>query len=76
MIGDNPEATSHSKIHRANEVCLGWSALTQILDTLDQAVRTDDYEQVRETLLAAVQGYAPSNGIVDLLYEQHIKIGT
>lgn len=76
LIGDNPEATSHSKIHRANEVFIKWSALSQVLQTLDTAVRGDDYAQVRETLLAAVQGYTPSNGIVDLLYEQHIKVGS
>ncbi len=76
LIGDNPESTAHSKIHRANEVHISWSALLPILDTLRQAVRDDDYNQVRETLLSTVQGYAPSNGIVDLLYEQHQKLGS
>ena len=71
LIGDNPESTAHSKIHRANEVYLSWNALLPVLDSLRQAVRDDDYQQVRQTLLATVQGYAPSNGIVDLLYEQH-----
>ncbi len=73
LIGDNPEATAHSKIHRANEVYTTWSALLPILDTLREAVREDDYNQVRDTLLATVQGYAPTNGIVDLLYEQHAR---
>ncbi|SDS42944.1 NDP-sugar epimerase, includes UDP-GlcNAc-inverting 4,6-dehydratase FlaA1 and capsular polysaccharide biosynthesis protein EpsC [Halopseudomonas litoralis] len=76
LIGDNPEATAHSKIHRANEVHLPWAALLPVLDALRQAVRDDDYNQVRETLLSTVQGYAPSNGIVDLLYEQHHKLGS
>ncbi|WP_256582250.1 nucleoside-diphosphate sugar epimerase/dehydratase [Pseudomonas sp. MYb185] len=73
LIGDNPEATTHSKIHRANEVYMTWSALLPVLDSLRQAVRDDDYNLVRETLLATVQGYAPTNGIVDLLYEQHAR---
>jgi len=76
LIGDNPESTAHSKIHRANEDHISWSELLPILDTLRQAVRDDDYNQVRETLLSTVQGYAPSNGIVDLLYEQHQKLGS
>lgn len=76
LIGDNPEATAHSKIHRANEVYIPWSQLLPILDTLRQAVRDDNYNLVRETLLSTVQGYAPSNGIVDLLYEQHLKLGS
>src|SRR5690554_1418889 len=59
LIGDNPETTAHSKIHRANEVCLSWSALLPVLDGLRQAVRDDDYQQVRQTLLTTVQGYAP-----------------
>lgn len=76
LIGDNPEATAHSKIHRANEVYLSWNALLPILDQLREAVREDDYQQVRNTLLATVQGYAPSNGIVDLLYQQHERLET
>ncbi|EZQ17245.1 membrane protein [Halopseudomonas bauzanensis] len=76
LIGDNPEATAHSKIHRANEVYIPWNQLLPILDTLRQAVRDDNYNLVRETLLSTVQGYAPSNGIVDLLYEQHLKLGS
>src|SRR5690606_42099934 len=45
--------------------------LLPILDTLRQAVRDDDYELVRETLLSTVQGYSPTGEIVDLLYQQH-----
>ena len=48
--------------------------LLPILDTLRQVVRDDDYELIRETLLNTVQGYAPSNGIVDLLYAQHEQL--
>lgn len=70
LIGDNPEQTAHEKIHRANEVFIPWVELRPILDKLRQAVRDDDYEQVRSTLLHVVQGYQPSNGIVDLIYEQ------
>lgn len=75
LIGDNPETTSHSKIHRANEVYLEWDELREHLNTLREAVRNADYNQVRETLLTTVQGYAPNNEIVDLLYEQHAKVG-
>lgn len=74
LIGDNPERTAHEKIHRANEVFIPWAELHLILDTLRQAVRDDDYEQVRLTLLNVVQGYQPSNGIVDLIYEQNVLL--
>ena len=72
LIGDNPEETAHEKIYRANEVFIPWAELHPILDKLREAVRDEDYEQVRLTLLHAVHGYQPSNGIVDLIYEQKI----
>src|SRR5690554_3322798 len=71
LIVDNLDPNTHPKIHRANEVFLDWNALLPILDTLRQAVRDDNYELVRETLLSTVQGYSPTGGIVDLLYQQH-----
>lgn len=71
LIGENPETTAHEKIHRANEDLMPWHALLPVLDTLRLAVREDDYDTVRKTLLETVQGYKPANGIVDLLYEQN-----
>ncbi|MEH6671664.1 polysaccharide biosynthesis protein [Halopseudomonas sp.] len=71
LIGDNPETTSHEKIHRANEDLVPWNELLPVLDTLRQAIREDDYDTVRKTLLETVQGYKPANGIVDLIYEQN-----
>jgi len=71
LIGDNPETTSHEKIHRANEDLVPWNDLLLVLDTLRQAIREDDYDTVRKTLLETVQGYKPANGIVDLIYEQN-----
>ena len=70
LIGNNPEKTSHEKIFRANEVFLPWSQMLEVLDQLKDAVQQDDLETVRSILLSTVQGYVPSNGIVDLLYEQ------
>ncbi|QIB52591.1 nucleoside-diphosphate sugar epimerase/dehydratase [Pseudomonas sp. OIL-1] len=71
LIGDNPQETAHPKIRKANEALLPWSELLPILNTIRQAVRDDDYDTIRELLLHTVQGYTPSNGIVDLLYEHH-----
>lgn len=74
LIGDDPETTSHPKIFRANEEYLSWNVLLPILDDLRQAVWDDDYQAIRETLLATVQGYKPSDGILDLLYTQHDRL--
>ena len=74
LIGDNPEPTVHSKICRANETFVRWETLSSVLDTIRQAIRNDDYDTIRQTLLDTVQGYQPSNGIVDLLYEHHQRL--
>lgn len=71
LIGDNPQETAHPKIRKANEASLPWSELLPILNTIRQAVREDDYDTIRTSLLSTVQGYTPTNGIVDLLYEHH-----
>tara|TARA_R110000737_G_C14570289_1_gene483976 strand:- start:1101 stop:1664 length:564 start_codon:yes stop_codon:yes gene_type:complete len=70
LLGDNPSATVHPKIHRANEDFVAWSELLAVLDAMDKAVHADAYDEVRQLLLSTVQGYQPANGIVDLLYEQ------
>ena len=70
LLGDNPESTAHPKIHRANEVLVPWSELRDVLDKMHRAVHDDAYDDVRSLLLSTVQGYSPSNGIVDLIYEQ------
>lgn len=71
LIGENPEPTRHEKIFRANEELVPWSDLRAALDVLRKAIEEDDYDAVRRTLLDTVQGYKPSNEIVDLLYEQN-----
>lgn len=70
LIGDNPETTLHPKIHRANEDFVPWADLRATLIALQEAVERDAYEDVRELLLSTVQGYEPSNGIVDLIWEK------
>lgn len=71
LIGDNPAPTTHSKIFRANEVFIAWEELLPILDVLRQAVRNSDYDSIRRLLEQTVQGYQPTEGIVDLLYQYH-----
>ena len=70
LIGDNPEPTIHSKIRRANEAFLPWAQLREVLEQLDKAVRAENHELVRQTLLETVQGYTPGCDIIDLLYDQ------
>lgn len=71
LLGQGSQRTEHPKIYCANEAFVGWAELQTVLETLRRAVREDDYEKVRETLIKIVQGYRPSSCVVDLLYQYH-----
>ncbi|MNE39637.1 UDP-N-acetyl-alpha-D-glucosamine C6 dehydratase [compost metagenome] len=70
LIGDNVLPTEHSMIMRANEDHLPWEELKLLLRQLIDAIKVDDYPQVRDLLQQMVSGYTPDAEIVDLIYRQ------
>jgi FlaA1/EpsC-like NDP-sugar epimerase len=48
LIGDNPEATEHSRIMKANEDYLNWDAFAPVLDQLRAAIDANDAATLRE----------------------------
>jgi len=68
LIGDNVTGTEHERIMTANEIDLPWHALQGLLDNLDHACHHFQHETIRELLLNAPTGFAPSDGICDLLW--------
>ena len=68
LIGDNVTGTEHERIMTAHEVDLPWSALQVLLDNLDHACHHFEHEKIRTLLLNAPTGFAPSDGICDLLW--------
>jgi len=70
LIGDNVLPTEHQMIMRANEDHLPWEELKVLLRELIDAIKADDYLQVRELLQQMVSGYTPDAEIVDLIYRQ------
>jgi len=68
LIGDNVEKTDHSRIMTANEVCLTWPELEQVLAKLEIACQGFDNPVIRELLLAAPTGFAPKDDICDLVW--------
>ena len=69
LIGDNVEGTSHPLIMRAYEHELPWQELRGLLDRLDEACRSFDYEQVMASLALLVQEYSPAqHGDQELLW--------
>ena len=58
LIGDNPSATEHPRIMKAQEEFLPWDALRLQLDELRLAVDAGDVAGIKAVLSACVQGYS------------------
>ncbi|WP_445946127.1 polysaccharide biosynthesis protein [Shewanella sp.] len=74
LIGDDVTGTEHERIMTANELHLSWADYSIILDSLDKACHEFDHEKIREILLTTPTGFAPTDGICDLLFQQREKI--
>ncbi|GGQ33974.1 polysaccharide biosynthesis protein [Shewanella litoralis] len=73
LIGDDVTGTEHERIMTANELFLSWSEYSLILDRLDQACHVFNHEAIRDILLKTPTGFAPTDGICDLVYQQKAK---
>jgi FlaA1/EpsC-like NDP-sugar epimerase len=73
LIGDNVTGTDHERIMTAHEIDLPWGALQLLLDNLDHACHHFEHEKIRTLLLNAPTGFAPSDGICDLLWLEKNK---
>ncbi len=69
LIGNNVMGTEHPMILRALEESLPWSELRPYLDALIERANAFDCEACREILRQSVPGYAPANGIDDLVWQ-------
>lgn len=68
LIGDNPVATMHPRIMRAQEQFLTWSQFQEKLNALELALNVHDVALVRRMLTQLVSGYQPTEGIVDWIH--------
>jgi FlaA1/EpsC-like NDP-sugar epimerase len=73
LIGDDVTGTEHERIMTANELHLSWAEYSVILDKLDLACHEFDHEKIRAILLSTPTGFAPTDGICDLLFQQREK---
>ncbi len=69
LIGENVSGTEHPLIMRAEETELPWAVLQKLLGKLDQACHQFAYQEVRQILLEAVEGYQPQCGISDHVWK-------
>lgn len=76
LIGDNPQATNHPRIMKANEDFIPWTELQPKLDALNMALSVGDVPVIRRMLQALVSGYQPAGDIVDwVLLENEAREG-
>ena len=77
LIGENVVGTEHPLIMRAHEKMTPWVSLQPMLERLEAAGASFDYEAVRALLLELVSEYQPQCGIEDLIWsEQQKKTGS
>jgi len=67
LIGDNVLATNHEKIMRAEEEVIEWNELESMMNKLQVATDSGDFEAVRVILNKVVSGYKPQCNVVDEL---------
>ncbi len=68
LIGDNPQATQHPCIMRANEQFLNWSQLEKRLNALSIAISVNDVPVIRAGLQQLIGCYQPSGEVVDWVH--------
>jgi FlaA1/EpsC-like NDP-sugar epimerase len=73
LIGDNPEPTEHPRIMRAREEFLPWQRLHPALCDLSNLLSEGDMLSIRQRLLALVADYAPSDEIVDRVFQTQLS---
>lgn len=71
LIGDNVIECAHPRICQAQEDFLPWDEMAALLDQLDDACSHFKIEELRELLLSAPCGYAPTESSVNDLLWRH-----
>jgi len=72
LIGNNPQATQHPRIMKANEKFLSWSELQPMITTLRIAAVNGDVMMIRSMLQLLVPEYQPDEKVVDWVYKEQI----
>lgn len=73
LIGDNPAATEHPRIMKANDDALCWEKLTERLGALELALSLNNVDMIRQMLVELVSGYRPAGDIVDWVHVARIE---
>ena len=71
LIGEDEKPTRHPRIKAANEVYLDWPEMQALLSELSESAINYDLEKVRTLMLNAPTGFAPTDGICDLVWQSN-----
>jgi FlaA1/EpsC-like NDP-sugar epimerase len=72
LIGNNPQATQHPRIMKANEKFLPWSELQPMITALRIAAVNGDVMMMRSMLQLLVPEYQPDEEVVDWVYQERM----
>jgi FlaA1/EpsC-like NDP-sugar epimerase len=72
LIGNDPQATQHPRIMKANEKFLPWDELQPMITTLITAAGNGDVMMIRSMLQLLVPEYQPDEKVVDWVYREQI----
>jgi len=73
LMRNNPQATQHPRIMKANEKFLPWSELQPMITTLRIAAANGDVMMIRSMLQLLVSEYQPDEKVVDWVYREQIS---
>lgn len=72
LIANNPQATQHPRIMKANEKFSPWSELQPMITTLRLAAVNGDVMMIRGMLQQIVPEYQPDEKVVDWVYSEQV----
>lgn len=73
LIGDAPKPTSHPRIMRAQEEFMPWAEFESSLKTLENALKVNDLDSIRQMMQRLVHGYTPSDNVDWVYVEQEAE---
>jgi FlaA1/EpsC-like NDP-sugar epimerase len=73
LIGNDPKATRHPRIMKANEKSFPWDELQPMISTLRVAALNSDVIMIFKILKLLVPEYQPDEVVVDWVYQEQIS---
>ena len=73
LIDDKVSSTKHHKIMLTQDKGVEWEQLQEYVNQLNQVVKTEDLNHMREIFMKTVSGFNAKSEIVDYLYLENKK---